>query len=60
VQHTYVQDSIHRVSTDVKPGMSAVWGPQMGPQAAEIPVVSAPWRKIVRTARVGDRVVRSI
>ena len=29
VQHTYVPDGIRRVSTDVKPGTSAVWGPQM-------------------------------
>jgi len=33
---TYVSDGIHRASTDLKPGTSAVWGPQMGPQAAEM------------------------
>lgn len=34
-----MQDGIHKVSTDVKPDIDAVWGPQIGPQAAEIPVV---------------------
>jgi hypothetical protein len=38
-QHTCVRDGIHRAFTCAKPGMDAVWGPQMGPQAAEIPRV---------------------